>query len=542
MSIYNPYQSTRIFAVTPAPSGQNTSREVWEGYLNQQIDEINIVDERTNLLIGTIGGSVIYKFNELPKSYAAFTASNPDILGDVIEYSGGGLPQQQFNYIRLSNGNLAYINRQSNFMTDEILIYDAYDIETGDANRGYWVAYKINELNPNLLEKIADVKQTDDYFFNGFELKYVNSNSSNECLFIRHGFPTADSNLIFSNISKLTITKSGTTYSLSASYITYDFGGQTTIALYNSNAITPAAPGTANWFYRSPYRSLQNGYDNIMNGVDEGWVWYSNGISTNILFEYMAGFNVLTGQVAFINPIADLALTTNFNPAGIVDGSYFSFFNWESHPAGIFFGVYNKQPLNFYNNTNSVTGLFSPRWENKDLVTFLNQRDIQTGYFTSTGGNILNNYNFNSAGPSFDSEYIYLSGNITNYDGFSIVVSKFKLDSIEKKEEIKMFPVSTNGTVASNYFRVDIDNGFLGYYLDQAFIDAFPNNQFSWYNFIYWVNTSEEANRIQCNNTYPKIIIGAKFYDTFDTTLFNNTLKLGVQYDYFSRLSNTLNS
>ena len=142
MSIYNPNQSTRVFSVTPAPSGQNTSREVWEGFLNEQIDSINVVDERTNLLLGTIGGSAYYKFNELPKSFVAQTIPDSDIQGDVIDYAGSYPLLNGRPFIRLNNGNLAWIDVSNNSTKSGIFIYDAFDIETADPITGYWISQR----------------------------------------------------------------------------------------------------------------------------------------------------------------------------------------------------------------------------------------------------------------------------------------------------------------------------------------------------------------------------------------------------------------
>jgi hypothetical protein len=542
MSIYNPNQATRVFSVTPAPSGQNTSREVWEGFLNPQIDEINIVDERTNLLIGTIGGSAYYKFNELPKSFVAQTIPDSDILGDVIDFNGGTLPQNDFPYIRLSNGNLAYINFNSNSMGSGIFIYDAVDIETADPINGYWVAYKVSDTDPNRLEKIAELKQTNDYYNNGYEYSYISDTNENQCKFVNTTFPTIDADVLSSVVTTLNITKSGTNYTLTATQTAFNFG--TTLSLYNANAPVPVLPGAATWVYRSPYFSLQNDFTGLMKGVDEGWVWYGDNTTSTLLFTYMAGYNILTGQTAFIEPISSLAATTNFNPVGVVDDTYFNSTLWESLPSGVVFFTNNQQVLDNGNNTKGILSMYSPRWENNDLVTFINQRNSDDGFFTCDSATPNSNSSLLSSGYNFDSEYMYVWGindTIAPGDGYTIVISRFKLDSVIKKQEIQNLPLATSEANSVLLFNFDIENGGL-FVIWNAEADLTVNNpQFSNYYFVYWINTSETPNRIASNTYFPTNVIGNKFYSTFNGLLLN-TYSLGIEYDSYSSVFTTLNS
>lgn len=542
MSIYNPYQSTRIFAVTPAPSGQNTSREIWEGYLNQQIDEINIVDERTNLLIGTIGGSAYYKFNELPKSYVAQTIPNPNLQGDAFENNGGVYPLGTTRvFIRLNNGNLAFIDINTNSMDSEIFIYDAIDVETTDPNNGYWLAYKVSDTDPNVLEKIAETKMTSDYFNNGKSYTYV---SDTECKFINYVQPLADNSALSSIVTTISITKTGSNYTLSASETTYNFG--TTIALYNANAPVQVLPGAASWVFRSPYYSLQNYYSAIMKGVDTGWVWYGDGTSSSTLFTYMAGFNILTGQTAFIEPISSLAATTNFNPLGVVDATNFNPSLWESLPSGVVFFTFNKQaPLNG-NNTNGILAMYSPRWENNGLVTFINQRNCgNQPDFSCLNYSPNSNSNYLSASWNFDSEYMYISGLNTSTApgrGFTIVISRFKLDTKFKTQEIQNLPHATSQLNSGFISYYDIENGTIIFCRNPEWNDsAFNNPQFSENYLVYWLNKSNNANRLMSNAWGIDNLIGNKIY-SIENGLFWNAFNLGIQYDVFNSVYKTLNS
>lgn len=539
-SIYNVNQSTHVFNVNPAPTAENPSREIWQGYLTPNRDAIDIVDERTNLLIGTIGGSAYYKFNELPKSFVAQTVLDSDIVGEVYDELSS-VAYSTRPYCRLSNGNIACILSQQNSTKSGVFIYEARDIVTGDY---YWVAYKVSDIDPELYEKIADLIWTPDFYSNGYDYSYISDANTNQCKFIRVVYPVNDSDVLLSVVTTLNITKVGTTYTLSASETTFNFG--TTIGLYNANAPVPVAPGAATWIYRIPYPSLQNNNNAMMKGVDEGWVWFGDGTSVSTIYTYQAGYNVLTGQMSYIEPINSLATTTNFNPTGVVDVTYFfGTTGWQNPPSGVTFQVYNKQTLDFKSNNNSVTAIYSPRWENNDLVTFLNQRTPNFGEFDSTNGNLFNNAGIITTGTiTFDSEYAYLSfiNNTPPFDqGYTLVVSRFKLDDVIKKQEIINLPIATSQQNVGILLPYDIENGcLLGIYNGDYDIVAPFNPQFSQEYFVYWVNTSNKPNRLASNASIISNIIDNKIYST-ENALTYNTYGLAIEYDAFYSLYSTLN-
>jgi hypothetical protein len=524
MSNYNPNQSTRVFSVTPSPSGQNTSKEIWEGFLTPEIDAIDIVNERTNRLIGTIGGTVSYKFDKLPKSYVAQSPADSDILGDVVD---GGFPQpiNPFPYIRLENGNIATFDYNYAHTKDGIFIFDAYELGSTDPIDGWWIAYKVNDDDPTLLDKVAELKMTSSYYNDGSVYSYNKVEENNTAYFVYYQFPSSDLTLIFSTITKITVSQSGTTYSLSATETTFNYGGANVISLYNDFAPTPVLPGAATWVYRSPYFSLQNDYFGLMNGVDEGWVWYGDATTATSLFTYQMGFNLLTGETAFVEPISSLALTTNFNPAGVVNSSYFNNNTWESHPSGVLYFVDNNQPLDNGNNTNSVTALFSPRWINNTLVTFLNSRNADGFNFINGNGGIFNPITPSGSAFGFDSENFYQTYRQIAIGGYVQVFNRFKLDSLVKEQEIQILPIQRD--FASFTFWENNDT-FI--YSNIKIIDSVSYTRFS---YMYWQSSSPKAIQLQSNNYFPFTIIGNKFYSNYGG-LTRNSLQLGIEYDVYN--------
>jgi hypothetical protein len=528
-------QDKFVFGITPAPTAENKSLINWRAYLNEQIDSINIVDEKTNTLVGTIGGSASYKFSRLPKSYAATYNSNPDVVGDCLELgeNPGSDP-----IIELSNGKIVRIDGISNFFNNGILIMDAREIAPIDVNSGWWVAFKISDSDPELLEKVAELHQTDAYWNNGYQFTFSEDGVENVCKYIVYESPFSDNNLLKSEITTLTITQVGSTYTLTSAFTTFNYGGATTISLYNDNAPSPVLPGVADWTYRTPYNSLNNNYDAIMNGSEPGWIWYGNADTKNTLYTYQAGYNLLTGETSFVNPISALSSTTNFNPLGVIDGDYFGN-NWESHPSGVFYGVSNRQPLNSYNNTNDVTALFSPRWVNNKKVTFLNQRNPYYGDFLHRTGDFFNNQNdfISNFSWAFDSEniYVFLQYSFDD-DGYTEQISRFKLDSDVKEQEIQVLPLSlVNDNYDWNYY--DNEKGLVLANQDPiSDYMGFPET-FSYYTNIFWQKNSPKAYQLQ-NNTFDlNLILGNKFFSGDSNRLFYNCIKFGIQYDVFDVVS-----
>lgn len=526
MSNYNPNQATRVFSVTPAPSGQNTSKEIWEGFLTPEIDAIDIVNERTNKLIGTIGGTVSYKFDKLPKSYVAQAPANSDILGDYVD-AGFPIPINPPPFIRLENGNIANIDYNYAHTKDGIFIFDAYELNSTDPIDGWWIAYKVNDDDPTLLDKVAELRMTFKYWDNGAQYSYNKVGENNTAYFVNFSTFFVDNTSLFSDVTKLTVNKSGNTYTLSATETSFNYDGATVLSLYNDFAPIPVAPGVADWSYRSPYYSLQNDYYGLMNGVDEGWVFYGNSNTPTTLFTYQMGFNLLTGETAFVEPISSLAATTNFNPAGVVDATYFNDRTWESHPAGVLYYVYNSQGLDNGNNTNSVTALFSPRWTNNKLVTFLNSRDAGGVNFLNTAGGIFNPIAPSNNRSGFDSENFYQTYRSSAF-GFAFVqvFHRFKLDSVVKEQEIQILPLQSD---SGDYSSWDNNDAFIYSPENLPFI----GNTYCRYSYMYWQSSSPKAYQLQSNNSYPYTIIGNKFYSNYGG-LTRNSLQLGIEYDVYN--------
>jgi len=527
-------QDNFVFKVYPAPTAENKSLINWRAYLSSTLDEINIVDEKTNTLVSTIGASRKYKFANLPKSYTPQYETNPNVLGQAVDALGTGSLLNDNFYLKLNNGNIAYVDFSSNYFRNGIFIFDAFDEETIDSNNGYWLAFKPNDNDPNIFEKVAEIKMSDYYYFTGSQVTYNPVGQDNVCVYLDYLFPGGDNQAIFSKKMELTINENNGIYSLSYSEIDYNYGGATVLSLYNDNAPVPVAPGDALWNNRTPYISMQNDYVAMMNGVDEGWVWYGDANSATTLFTYQAGFNIITGETAFVEPISSLATTTNLNSVIPVSAVNFNFSNWESHPAGVWYGVYNGAVADMGDNTNGVTALYSPRWVNNTKVTFLTQRNPDNAQYISLNGAFSNNFSgaVNDLYTTFDNENCYFSyWALITFRGYLVVVSKSKLDSNVKETFNKVLPMTELPQLPSFYAN-DNDFSFFGSIRSGATV--FPI-AYSIYTNYYWEKDSEEIYTLQSNNYYTTHQIDNKFYSYWGA-LFYNKLKLGIEYDVYSQI------
>ena len=527
-------QDNFVFKVYPAPTAENKSLINWRAYLNSTLEEINVVDEKTNTLVSTIGASRKYKFANLPKSYTPQYETNPNTLGQAIDALGIGSVNNDFFYLKLDNGNIAYVDYSSNYFRNGIFIFDAYDEESGDPNNGYWLAFKPNDNDPNIFEKVAEIKMSDYYFNQGYNVTYNPVGQDNVCSFIEFSSPSSDNQALYSKKMQLTINESNGIYSLSYSEIDYNYGGATVLSLYNENAPVIVLPGAASWNNRIPYFSMQNDYAAMMNGVDEGWVWYGDASSATNLFTYQAGFNIITGETDFVEPISSLATTTNLNSVIPVSSANFSLSNWESHPAGVWYGVWNTAFADMGDNTDGLTALYSPRWVNNTKVTFLTQRNPDNAQYMSVAGIIGNSLSgsVDDFYITFDSENVYISYYVQiSFRGYMFVVSKSKLDSNVKETFDKVLPI-TELPAPPSYYGSDNDFSFFGSIRSGGVL--FPT-AYSVYTNYYWEKDSEEIYTLQSNNYYTTHQIDNKFYGYWGA-LFYNKVKLGIEYDVYSQI------
>ena len=532
-------QDKFVFGITPAPSPLNTDQKNWRAYTNDFADEINVVDEKTNTLVGTIGGEPSYRFQKLPKSIVSNVAYDGALIGDYFDIVGPGTTSP---LVLLDNGNIATVDFASSHFNNGAIIFDCTDVQTLDPIDGYWVAFRPSDADASVLEKIAELKQTADYYNNGYDYTYQSQTNSNECKFINFSAPTLDATSLQSVVTTIVISGTSVGSTMTATQVTNNFGGATVLSLYNANAPVPVPPATANWVYRSSYFTDQDTFFGMMNGTDEGWVWYGNSLTPTSLLTYMAGFNILTGATSFIEPVIALSNTTNLNPAGVVDDTYISSTSWEAHPAGVVFQVSNQQVLDNGNNTNDVTGLFSPRWVNNEIVVFLNGRDQTNGIFLNTVTDINDTSTALDFGYVFDGLHLVQYGLYINSAPTPLVISfRYLLDvPAQQPAELSIAPLANIGYVTGLFGGEFNDAVLLAIESNEKYLANIALGFFApmWgsFEYLYWNVASPKVVQLQSNNFFIDAIIDNKFYSLNNEYVFGGPIQLGIQFDQYSRI------
>ena len=469
------------------------------------------------------GGAGIteYKKSLLPmQSIISQTIPRPELLGEAIDipYSVGDTP-----FIKLDNGNLAQVTYCQSVLLNGIFIYEVYDIETTDPINGYWVAFKQNEQNPNLLEKVAELQMTSQFWNNWYDWTLKDSGDS-VVKFIYSNYVNSDTTLIESFITTLTYAN-GT---LTAVDTNFNFGGVDALTLYNNLSGYGIGSGVASWNYQRAEYILDDDYYGMANGTQVGWCYYKdNNASAGIGTQWdCVGFNVLTGETRWVTPVTDIvANVTNFNFTGVDTNKFIR--TWFNHPNGITFSFSDNQIINNGDNVNGVTCIWSPYYQNPNEVIYIKSRDSATGNYIATGGD------FNTLFPSsfwyWDNLNVYFVTQATSTsDGQCFVINKFNTNTKEFISSIIPNYVERDITSLSSWINNWANNDGMMFYVSDG-MSAFSFGQFI-YNYIKF----EENLSLQSNNGYPTNMFGNKSYSTSSGLI--NTYNLGVEIDEFNNV------
>ncbi len=477
--------------------------------------------------IGGGAGATEYKQALLPTlSVNTSSIPKPELVGDFFD-AGIQFPYSGQAFIKLNNGNLADVAYCQSVLKDGTYIYEAYDLQTANPINGYWVAFRQDALNPNLLNKVAELQMTSQFWNNWYDYT-VKNGADNEVQFVLINSASSDNIPIEGFITTLTYAN-GT---LTAVDSNPNFG-ETVLSLYNNLTGFGVAPATANWNYLGPEYNLDDGYYGMALGSDFGWVYYqnTNAILPSEQFTYV-GFNIFTNQTRVLDTLTELTTLTNYdyNSYGPAIEKNIQKGNWV-HPNGFLFVLADGNPVDNGNNNNGVTALWSPYWTDNTRVIYLNDRQLSSnapvspGQYLYTGGSYY-------GGPQYswywDKENIYtFQGSLMNVywkGGQNLIVTRFNMNTKE--------------VVSYNLPNLDVD------YSTMLGFSIWPNdNSMMFYaeggvltnifgQFNYYVLSNNGVLRLQSNNSYPTNMLGNKSYSTLTGMLYNPYC-VGLQYDEY---------
>lgn len=476
--------------------------------------------------IGGGAGATEYKQATLPTlSVNTSSIPKPELVGDFFDNPGiyiyAGQPA-----IKLNNGNVALVYYCQTVLKDGTYIYEVYDTVTANPINGYWVAFRQDALNPNLLNKVAELQMTTQFWNNWYDYT-VKNGADNEVQLVVITTANSDGTTLEGWITTLSYANGV----LTAVDSNPNFG-ETVLSLYNSLTGFGLAPGTAMWNYWTPEYNLDDDYYGMALGSDFGWVYYQNGngLTPTETLTYV-GFNIFTNETRVLDTLSELVNLTNYdyNSYPTIEKNIKSG-NWV-HPNGFLFVLCDNNSLNNGNNNNGVTALWSPYWTDNTRVIYLNDRVLSSsspsapGTYIYTGGNWFGGSNYNWY---WDKENIYtFQGSLMNVywsGGQNMIVTRFNMNT---KEVVSYNLPNLDGDFQSmlSFSSWANDNSMMFY------VNLGLSNQiFGLYN--YYVLSNNGVLRLQSNNNYPTNMLGNKSYST-RTGMLLNPYCVGVQFDEY---------
>ena len=494
-------------AKTLIPVGLKDGRRD-DGYL---AGAITVAD----LLGNTPSGAGISEYKQalLPsKSLVTSSVPQPNLVGKAFDLNFSGFA---YPYIELANGNIAQVYYCQSVLENGILIYEAYDIEDFEGISGYWVAFKQNEQNPKLLEKVAELQMTQQFWDNWYDWTVKDSGDS-AVKFVVSNNPFNNNVKIESYITTLTYANGV----LSATDTLFIFGGATVFSLYQSlsgGVLNPELDYS--WTFQRPEYILDDDYYGMALGSQAGWYYYRN-TTLSLGDEWNSvGFNVLTGQTRWVTPVVDIvANVTNFNFTDVDTNKFIQ--GWFNHPNGITFQFSDAQLINNGNNVNGVTCIWSPFYENPNEVIYLTTRDSQSGVFDSTGGLIMNTF---AGGWYWDNVNLFTYSYTNTNQAKCLLVQRFNTNT----KEITSWNIPFFEEIQSFVQSYANNNGLIILVLDE-----FGDNIFGKYTYMYFTSNNYPYT-LQSNNSYPTNAFLNKTYSTY-SGLLRNVYNLGVEIDEYT--------
>jgi len=477
-----------------------------------------VSDNNTWVVTGSVGLNE-YKFATLPTSVVSQAVDTSQLWGEYIENAGFTAPA---NYVfRLNNGNLAVAFYPETILSDGTLIYEAYDQIDQSGIYGYWVAFKPSAIDQTTLIKVAELQMTSQFWDYFYDYTYQTESVPNQVKFLLPNYPVGDGYILQTWTTTLTLNNG-----VLSAVDTIVGPGVSVLTLYND--LTGESVLTGSWNYSNPYYAMNDDFYRMMDGPNAGWIWYAE---SNIGdFVYQVGYNTLTGQTKLVQPIIGLSSTTNFNPAGAIDETFFNG-AWQSHPKGVLYLVSNQQSFDSGQNFNDVGAFWSPEWVNNTRVTFLPIRDTFTGEYINSGTFLFSNTLSPSYTFEFDRENFYsvLSTYASaTYGAQQFRMTKIKLDTKDSLITESVLPAELDTSVALPSVW-PTEKGLIMFWVTGASLETFSS-----FVYYYWNYLNNKPLVLQSNNAYPTNALDNKIYST-SSQLNKNTVKLGIQYDIYNQ-------
>jgi len=453
-----------------------------------------------------------YRMALFPEGSAPATPVSDIILGEALEEN---VKLNDYGYyFYLGNGNIAVAAYCQSVLKNEVLIYEAYDLQTLENNNGYWIAVKVDPSNPDRLIKVAELPMTDQ-FWDWWYNYTVKDGADNQVKFVSHSNSNDPNALVESSIVTLTFANNALT--VEEEFLT--FNGHTFKSLYGE--VTGLTTGELEVMFIQirPEWITDDDYYGMGIGDDYGWLYYRSNDFLSPDSYKMVGINILTEEVRFLNVEAELNNVTNFDFSGYlnkVDSLGLAY----SHPSGLVFGLADANLVeNADSGVGGVTAFWSPYWENKTEVMYIIARNR-----VSFGKLVLGNYalfNYSLTGTEngnwyWDSNNFYFWVYDEDYYA-SLIVYAFNIKTRER--------TTWNTPIFVNFGDLNPNMSSSWANNNSMFITLNTNNGGVGKDVLTVFTEKEVPLRLHTNALYPTNVLPNKVYNTWNGM---NTSFLGI--------------
>lgn len=462
-----------------------------------------------------------YRMARFPNGTAPVTFSDDLVIGELFDES---LPLSFLGfYFKLSNNNIAVVDYCISVLKNGIFIYEAFDLQSEEANNGYWVTFKVDPANPNRLIKLAELKMTTQFWDYWYDYT-VKDGINNQVKFVTKPEYSDYNSFLQNSVVTLTCTDD----EISVVEVLNTFENHSFLSLYNF--FTGAEVEKPEFQIKYPEYILDDDYYGMGIGEDYGWCYYRDVSNTDIInYWKIIGINLLTGETRFLDTNAVLSNVTNMDFSAYLTGpcEALSDFTWYSHPSGLLFCLSDNQLSNLGTSLANTTAIWSPYWENITEVIYLIGRDLE-GNKIAVGKDFI--LDWNKSYWYWDSSNLYMwSWQIGSLS--SMILYSFNFKTKERKDWI--LPLFSSFIEPSNiYMNISFPNNNSLVIITEGLIGLSP-----WGQKTYTVLTGDKYPlRLHTNHNYPTNLIKDKAY-SHRSSLQYQQLGLGIGIDQWDNIN-----
>jgi hypothetical protein len=183
---------------------------------------------------------------------------------------------------------------------------------------------------------------------------------------------------------------------------------------------------------RFPEWILDDDYYGMAMGTEAGWFFYRVANDDSWI---TVGFNLLTGETKWVDPIPMILALTNFDP---FDLTKIVIQDWVNHPGGLVYSFSDSEKVNNGDNNDGVTAIWSPYWQSNTECIYLGIRKqsefgLENATRILTGGDLYPQIMSLDTifGWYWDNKAFYFWTNAAGFNDQVYIVHKYHIETKE---------------------------------------------------------------------------------------------------------------